>query len=178
MKVIFGEDVIEKFISESAEIIGQEEGEKCIIGIKTGGFILAKRIHNILQKESKDVKIGSVDITFWRDDLSRNPYPIVKGSEINFSTDDLIVFLIDDVIYTGRTIRAALCEIFEFGRPKMVKLFTLVNRVGREMPIHPDFFSLHIKVDESESIEILLREMGFEKDIGVVIKKGEKIKRG
>ena len=173
MEILFGEDRINSFIKDCVRIISLEEGKRAIVGIKTGGYFLAKRIWQEIGDE--DVKLGSVDITFWRDDLSRNPYPVVKGSEIDFSLDDCAVFLIDDVIWTGRTIRSALCEIFEYGRPKYIKLFTLVSRTGRELPIHPDYFSFHISLPAEKSVEVLLREKGFPKDIAVILSRGEVI---
>ncbi len=177
MELLFKADIVEKFIKKASEIIENHPGKQVgIIGIKTGGFLLAKRIFTEVVKDtSKNILLGSLDITFWRDDLSHNPYPIVKGTEINFSTDDLTVFLIDDVIYTGRTIRSALCEIFDFGRPECVKLLTLVNRIGRELPIHPDYFAFLIEVDREKSVEVILKEKGFPIDCGIAITKGEKI---
>jgi pyrimidine operon attenuation protein/uracil phosphoribosyltransferase len=94
---------------------------------------------------------------------------------MNFPVDDAKIYLIDDVIYTGRTVRAALSEIFEFGRPKEVRLFTLINRVGRELPIHPDFFSAHLKLSDDEIVEVMLKEKGAEKDGVLILEKGEKI---
>lgn len=175
MRLLFKSDLIEKFIENSSNIIKDYDEERvAIVGIKSGGFFLAKRISSMLSQYKK-VLLGALDITFWRDDISRNPYPIVRGTEIDFSLDDIPVFLIDDVIYTGRTIRSALCEIFDFGRPSCVRLFALVNRVGREVPIHPDFFSLHIKLPDSESVEVIIKEKGFSNECGISIRKGEKI---
>lgn len=174
MEVIFSDEVIEKFINRARDMIKKVNEEKvCVIGIKTGGFHLAKRIADGLTE--KKVYLGSLDITFWRDDLSRNPQPIVKGTEINFSIDDIPVFLVDDVIYTGRTVRSGLCELFEFGRPKYVKLLTLVNRMGREVPIQPDYFAFQIKADDEKLIEVILREKGFDVECGVLVGKNERI---
>lgn len=175
MKLLFGKDIVENFVAKSAELIEDvPESQVAIIGIKTAGFFLARRIYQLV-KERKKAFLGALDITFWRDDISRNPHPIVKGTEIDFSLDDIPVFLIDDVIFTGRTVRAALCEIFDFGRPIYVRLFTLANRIGREIPVHPDFFSFQIKLPEDESLEVLLKEKGFPQDCGVAVKKGEKL---
>jgi len=182
MRVLFGPEIIEKFVSEAKDIIldnAKLQDNIAIVGIKTGGFFLAKRIYERLKSETQQKNInfffGSIDITFWRDDLTRNPYPIVKGTEMNFPVDDAKIYLIDDVIYTGRTARAALSEIFEFGRPKEVRLFTLINRVGRELPIHPDFFSAHLKLSDDEIVEVMLKEKGAEKDGVLILEKGEKI---
>ncbi len=176
MEIIFSQEVIEKFITRAKDMIKKtEENEIGIIGIKTGGFFLAKRIAEQISEKGKKIFLGSLDITFWRDDLSRNPHPIVKGTEINFQIDDIPIFLIDDVIYTGRTVRSALCELFEFGRPKFVKLLTLVNRMGREVPIQPDYFAFQIKVDEDKLIEVTLMEKGFDVECGITVEKGEKI---
>jgi pyrimidine operon attenuation protein/uracil phosphoribosyltransferase len=178
MKVVFRNDVIDKFIERSLEIIRKDTtSEKiAIIGIKTGGFYLAQRIFKVLSSEDpRKYLLGSVDITFWRDDLSRNPYPLVKGTEINFPIDDIPVYLIDDVIYTGRTTRAGLCELFDYGRPIYVKLLCVVNRIGREVPIHPDYFAFQIKLEENQILEVVLKEKGFPVDCGVVVEEGEKL---
>ena len=178
MKIVFGSEIIEKFIERSTEIIKSDDsGEKiAIVGVKTGGFYLAQRIFKVLSSEDpKRYLLGSIDITFWRDDLSRNPYPLVKGTEIDFSIDDVPVYLIDDVIYTGRTTRAGLCELFDYGRPLYVKLLCVVNRIGREVPIHPDYFAFQIKLKETETIEVVLKEKGFHTDCGVVVSEGEKL---
>jgi pyrimidine operon attenuation protein/uracil phosphoribosyltransferase len=113
MRVLFGPEIIEKFVSEAKDIIldnAKPQDNTAIVGIKTGGFFLAKRIYERLKSETQQKNVnfffGSIDITFWRDDLTRNPYPIVKGTEMNFPVDDAKIYLIDDVIYTGRTVRA------------------------------------------------------------------------
>lgn len=177
MRLLFGKELVQNFVTRSANIIEDSAEDRiALIGIKSGGFFLARRIHSILEANGrKKYLLGALDITFWRDDLSRNPHPIVRGTEIDFSLDDIPVFLVDDVIHTGRTVRAALCEVFNFGRPLYVRLFALVNRVGREIPIHPDFFSFHVKLPSEESLEVILEEKGFSYDGGIAVSRGKKL---
>ncbi len=137
-----------------------------LVGILTRGEPLAKRLQSLIQKIS-DVKvpIGSVDITFHRDDFrERLVVPQVKGTDINDSIDDKTVVLVDDVLFTGRTIRAALDELNVFGRPKKVQLAVLVDRGHRELPIRADFVGKNIPTHEGEHVKVRLKEVD-DKDI-------------
>jgi pyrimidine operon attenuation protein/uracil phosphoribosyltransferase len=131
-----------------------------IVGIHTGGVFLADRIHRIIEKREKaDLPAGSLDITLYRDDWSRvSQNPIVKKTDISFEVEGKILILIDDVIYTGRTIRAALDAIMDFGRPSSIQLATLVDRGGRELPIQPDYTGMTVKIDTDQHIHVLLYE--------------------
>jgi len=131
-----------------------------IIGIHTGGVFLADRLHRIIaERETKELPSGSLDITLYRDDWSRvTQNPVVKKTDISFEVEGKTMILVDDVLYTGRTIRAALDAVMDFGRPSSIQLAVLVDRGGRELPIQPDYTGLEIKVDTNQHIHVLLRE--------------------
>ena len=145
-----------------------------LIGILTRGEPLAKRLQSLIQKISDtEVIIGSVDITFHRDDFrERLVVPQVKGTNINENIDDKVVVLVDDVLFTGRTIRAAMDELNAFGRPKSVQLAVLVDRGHRELPIRADFVGKNIPTHEGEHVEVLLTEVDG-KDRVTLIRHGE-----
>ena len=157
----------------SHEIIERNKGvDKLIIaGIKTRGIPLANRIaRKIGQIEDRDIPVINLDISFYRDDLKKkNPDPKIKELEFNkMAIDDKIVVLVDDVIYTGRTVRAALDALTDVGRAKKVQLAVLVDRGHRELPIRPDFVGKNLPTSRKEIVEVMLKEID-EKD-GVFIK--------
>ncbi|MFC1826337.1 bifunctional pyr operon transcriptional regulator/uracil phosphoribosyltransferase PyrR [Thermodesulfobacteriota bacterium] len=134
--------------------------EIVIVGIHTGGVFLADRIHRIIEKREKiRLPSGSLDITLYRDDWSRvTQNPIVKKTDISFEIEGKTMILVDDVIYTGRTIRAALDAIMDFGRPSSIQLAALIDRGGRELPIQPDYTGMEIPVESNQHIHVLLHE--------------------
>ena len=134
--------------------------EIVIVGIHTGGVYLSDRIHSIIEKrENISLPSGSLDITLYRDDWSRvSQNPIVKKTDISFEVEGKILILVDDVIYTGRTIRAALDAIMDFGRPSSIQLAVLVDRGGRELPVQPDYTGMEIQVGSEQHIHVLLHE--------------------
>ena len=136
--------------------------EIVIVGIHTGGVFLADRIHSIIQKREKvSLPSGSLDITLYRDDWSRvTQNPIVKKTDISFEIEGKTLILVDDVLYTGRTIRAALDAIMDFGRPSSIQLAVLMDRGGRELPIQADYIGMEIQVKPDQHIHVLLHEDG------------------
>lgn len=146
----------------SLEIIERNQGvdELVIIGIHTGGVYLARRLHEkIEQHEQQSIPVGSLDITLYRDDwslISQNP--IVKKTDIGFPLDNRRVLLVDDVIFTGRTIRAAMDAMMDYGRPRLIQLAVLVDRGGRELPIQPDFVGVAVEVADDERVDVVLKE--------------------
>lgn len=123
-----------------------------LIGIHTGGVWIARRLRQSLDL---DTPLASLDISFYRDDFSRiGMHPQVRPSELPFDVDDRHLILVDDVLYTGRTIRAALDEIFDYGRPASVLLATLVDRGGRELPIQPDVVGLQLALGAGEQVKL------------------------
>ena len=146
----------------SLEIVERNHGvaDLSIVGIHTGGVFLAARIkEKIEQREGVVLPAGNLDITLYRDDwslISQNP--IVKKSDIGFLLEDKRVVLVDDVIFTGRTIRAAMDAIMDEGRPLSIQLAVLVDRGGRELPIQPDYVGLGVSPLPHERVDVLLRE--------------------
>ncbi len=132
-----------------------------LIGIQTRGVYLAERIKvSIEEIAAQEVPLGILGITFYRDDLTTiGPSPIVKETKINFALKDKRVVLVDDVLFTGRTIRAALDEIVDFGRPQSIELLVLVDRGHRQMPVKADFVGKNIPTSLQESVEVKIKEV-------------------
>jgi pyrimidine operon attenuation protein/uracil phosphoribosyltransferase len=146
MKVILDSRQIEQVLRDlTKNIISDTPSglDIAVIGIRSRGEILAQRLSGRLSEElGKDVPCGTLDITLYRDDLNSprgNSQPHVRTTEIGFNIDDRIIILVDDVLYTGRSARAAMAALIDLGRPRAIKLAVLVDREGREMPIHADW---------------------------------------
>ncbi len=140
-----------------------------IVGIKGGGVLFANLIHKgIKNLRNIDCQLGYVDMTLYRDD----PFMVkknIKSTELPFDITDKNIILADDVIYSGRTIRAAIDELLDFGRPKSIKLAVLIDRGGRELPICPDFTGRKVRASENEEIEVTLS--GKNKTVEKILKK-------
>ncbi len=132
-----------------------------LIGILSRGEPLAQRVKKIIEElTGKYIDLGTLNISFHRDDfMERLVVPQVKGTDITFSLDKKIVVLVDDVLYTGRTIRAAIDEVLTFGRPSKIQLAVLVDRGHREMPIRADYVGKNIPTSEGEHVNVLLKEV-------------------
>lgn len=144
------------------EIVVRNRGVRnlALVGIKRRGVPLAHRLAELLKRSRKDeVPVGAIDITLYRDDLKLvAETPIVRGSEITFDLNGRTVVLVDDVVFTGRTIRAALTELLDFGRPESVQLAVLIDRGHRELPIQPDFVGRTMKTRRRDLVDIYLEE--------------------
>lgn len=128
-------------------------GKPLLIGIHTGGVWVAERLHRALGLEEP---LGSLDISFYRDDFTRvGVNPEVKASNLPMNVDNRHVILVDDVLHTGRTIRAALNEIFDYGRPASVTLAVLIERDGRELPIEAQVVGAHLKLNKHQHVKLL-----------------------
>jgi pyrimidine operon attenuation protein / uracil phosphoribosyltransferase len=151
------------------EIVERNRGTEdlIIIGIRTRGVPIAERIaREIEQVEGSPVPFGILDITLYRDDLTTiAPQPVVKPTKFPEPIDDKIVVLVDDVLYTGRTVRAALDALIDFGRPKAVQLAVLIDRGHRELPVHADFIGKTVPTDRSEVIKVKLAESDGEDEV-------------
>ena len=141
-----------------------------IIGIRTRGEIFAKKIvDNIQNIYKKKVDFGILDVTFYRDDFSQNlGSPKVGPSDITFNINNKNIVLIDDVLYTGRTIRAAMDELFSFGRPSSIKLGVLIDRGHRELPIKADFIGKNFPTSNNEHIHVLVSEIDGKNEVNIV----------
>jgi pyrimidine operon attenuation protein/uracil phosphoribosyltransferase len=158
---------IDRVLSRMAhEILERNKGAKglCLVGIQRGGVHLAKRLaHKIKEIENKDVPVGSLDIAFYRDDLSiRKEQPVVRRTEVPCELTDQKVVLVDDVLFTGRSIRAALDALMDIGRPANIQLAVLIDRGHRELPIKADFVGKNIPTAINENVEVSLEEEGKE----------------
>lgn len=166
-KKIIDANTIDKTITRIAyEILekGIDIKDLAIVGIHTGGEYIGKRIQKKIEEiEKVDIPFGSIDITLYRDDLSHQAsQPVLKGTDLPFDVDDSHIILVDDVFYTGRTIRAALDAIIDFGRPKCIELAVLVDRGHREFPIRSDYVGKNIPTSRTEFLRIRLEELGYE----------------
>lgn len=144
------------------EIIEKNDGAKDLglVGIRSRGVYLAQRIgQKIEQIEKVPVPVGSLDITAYRDDLSPLAKPVVQKGDIGFSVTGKKIILVDDILYTGRTTRAALEALFGHGRPRQVQLCVLIDRGHRELPIEATFVGRKVQTTKQEKIELLLREV-------------------
>ncbi|WP_172819674.1 bifunctional pyr operon transcriptional regulator/uracil phosphoribosyltransferase PyrR [Gloeomargarita lithophora] len=131
----------------------------CLLGIHTRGVPLAQRLaHNIHQWETVQVPVGALDITFYRDDLDRIGARTPAPTQVPFDITGRVVVLVDDVIYSGRTVRAALEAIKDHGRPQVVRLAVLIDRGHRELPIHPDFTGKVVPTSREEAVRVCLAE--------------------
>ncbi len=132
-----------------------------LVGIRRRGVPLAERLGKIIARiESAKVPVGSLDITFYRDDLSTlGPKPVVQEKEIGFEIEDKNIVLVDDVLYTGRTTRAALDALFSHGRPRRVQLLVLIDRGHREIPVEAGFIGRVVQTTDNEVIEVKLSEI-------------------
>jgi len=169
---LLDESGISKALRSIAEEILKHQSnpeDLVLIGIRTGGVYLAKRLRDFLKEQLKrDVPCGTMDITLYRDDVFTGlPRPEVGSTELPCSIQGKVVILIDDVLFTGRTIRAALEELMEFGRPKKVELAVLVDRGHRELPIQPDYVGLTTETTRGQTVRVMLREL--EEADGVVV---------
>jgi pyrimidine operon attenuation protein/uracil phosphoribosyltransferase len=144
------------------EIVERNQGteEIVLIGIRKRGVPLAERIRKKIKGfEGRDVPLGIVDITLYRDDLQQiGPAPVVRSTEIPVDITGRVVVLVDDVLFTGRTVRAALDEIIDFGRPKAIQLAVLVDRGHRELPIRADFVGKNLPTSRKEIIAVNVKE--------------------
>ena len=150
------------------------EGEPvAVIGIRTRGEIIAQRIVKRLRAEDKrEVHHGVLDITFYRDDLSlRKGMPLVRATEIDFDLDGMIVLLVDDVLQTGRSIRAALNALTDFGRPTAIRLAVLIDRGGREVPITADFLGKALQAPPKTRVQVRLKEHDGEEGVFLITPK-------
>lgn len=154
---------IDRAITRMAhEIIEKNKGTTslCLVGIQRGGVHIAKRLSSVLETiEGKSISVGALDITLYRDDINvRKEQPVVRRTEVNCDIDNKKVVLVDDVLFTGRSIRAAMDAIMDLGRPSAVQLAVLVDRGHRELPIKADFVGKNIPTSIDENVKVQLEE--------------------
>jgi pyrimidine operon attenuation protein/uracil phosphoribosyltransferase len=131
-----------------------------LVGIYTRGVVLADRLHELIEQFSgRSVTSGALDISFYRDDVRIHPQPVVNATRLDFPMDGRSIVLVDDVLYTGRTIRAAIEALFDYGRPDRVQLAVLVDRGHRELPIRPDYVGKNVPTAPAERVNVNVQEV-------------------
>ncbi len=157
------EKAIERTINRiTHEILEKNQGSRklSLIGIRTRGIFLAKRIRDkIAEVENRELPLGILDITMYRDDIAKLKAPTVKKTDIPFNVNGMTIVLVDDVLQTGRTTRAAIDAIMDLGRPTKIQLAVLVDRDSRELPIQPDYAGIFYTAALEEEISVKLREI-------------------
>jgi pyrimidine operon attenuation protein/uracil phosphoribosyltransferase len=160
--VLDRDDMRRTLVRIAHEIVEKNpDGAVALVGIHRRGAHLARRVH-VLTSELLDspVPLGSVDIAFYRDDLGTLPTaPIVHATELDFSVDARTIVIVDDVLYTGRTVRAAIDVVFDYGRPAKIQLATLVDRGHRELPIRPDYVGKNIPTSKQQRVNVRVEEV-------------------
>ena len=155
------------------EIVERNKGvtKLALVGIRTAGVPLAHRLQKLIRDiEHVDVPLGELDITLYRDDLAiRKDQPVLKRTDISFHISDLIVVLIDDVLFTGRTIRAAMDGLIDLGRPAEIQLAVLIDRGHRQLPIRANYVGKNIPTSRDENIRVFLEELGENDRVSKVI---------
>jgi pyrimidine operon attenuation protein/uracil phosphoribosyltransferase len=159
---VLDESALDRALTRIAHEILERNGgakELTFVGLRTRGVSLAQRLAaRIAQIDGTQVPVGTLDITLYRDDLGIRGTPVIRGTDIPFSIKDKTVVLVDDVLFTGRTIRAALDALIDLGRPRMIQLAILVDRGHRELPIRPDYVGKNLPTSRRESVAVRLRE--------------------
>jgi pyrimidine operon attenuation protein/uracil phosphoribosyltransferase len=154
------------------EILEKNKGAKglVLVGIQRGGVHLAKRLASRIKEiEGVETAVGSLDITMYRDDLAtRKSQPVPQATDIAFDIQDKIMVLVDDVLFTGRTIRAALNSVMDYGRPRRIQLAVLVDRGHRELPIRADYVGKNLPTSSKEKVEVMLAEDGVEEKVVIL----------
>ena len=170
-QIMTADEIRRATVRISHEIVEKHGGTEglALIGIQRRGVPLAKRIaRSIVDHERVEIPVGALDITFYRDDLSLiAQQPVVKGTELPFDLNGLTVILVDDVLYTGRTIRAAMDALVDFGRPQAIRLAVLVDRGHRELPIRADHVGKNVPTSREEVVRVHLEEIDAEDGVDI-----------
>ncbi len=170
-RIMTADEIRRATIRLSHEIVEKQAGTDglMLVGIQRRGVPLARRIAaSILEHEGVDIPVGALDITFYRDDLSLvAQQPVVKGTELPDGIDGRTIILVDDVLYTGRTIRAAMDALVDFGRPQAIRLAVLVDRGHRELPIRADHVGKNVPTSREESVRVHLEETDGEDGVEI-----------
>lgn len=166
---IMDKEAVRRAISRMAhEILEKNKGSQglCLVGIRTRGVVLAKRLKEAIQAiEGVEVPVGILDITLYRDDLTTvDVQPIVRETQIGFDIQDKKIVLVDDVLFTGRTIRAALNALADFGRPSLIQLAVLIDRGHRELPIRADFVGKNIPTSRTQNVQVVFQDTDHKDD--------------
>jgi len=174
--VLDRETIARSLVRIAHEIVEKNKGiaDVCLVGIRTRGVFLAQRLAQFIKNiENKDIPVGTLDITLYRDDLTLiAAQPIVHKTEIHFDLEGKNIVLVDDVLYSGRTIRCAMDALIDLGRPKTIQLAVLIDRGHRELPIRPDYVGKNIPTAKNETVEVRLTETDGKDEVAIVEKDG------
>ena len=168
--VLDREDLRRTLVRIAHEIVEKNTAEAlAIVGIHTRGAILAERIHTLVgELTGERIPLGDLDISFYRDDLSmRAAQPLVQASAIDFAVEAHTIVLVDDVLYTGRTVRAAIDALFDYGRPRRVQLAVLADRGHRELPIRPDYVGKNLPTARDEHVAVRVEELDGVEEVAI-----------
>jgi pyrimidine operon attenuation protein / uracil phosphoribosyltransferase len=185
-KVLLDEESIARTLSRIAhEIIERNDDLDAValVGIHTRGVPIAQRLRRLVEERSgEELALGQLDITFHRDDVHvraghapRRPQPLVRDTKLDFELEGRTVILVDDVLYTGRTIRAAIDALFEYGRPERVQLAVLADRGHRELPIRPDYVGKNLPTGRNERVQVELMEIDEVDRVVLVAEREEEV---
>jgi pyrimidine operon attenuation protein/uracil phosphoribosyltransferase len=165
-KVVLERDDLRRTLRRIAHEIAEKNPEPdglAVVGIHTRGAVIARRLHALIGELTEaDLPIGDLDISFYRDDVggaAPGPHPVVHASHIDFDPNGRTVILVDDVLFTGRTVRAAIDALFDYGRPQRVQLAVLCDRGHRELPIRPDYVGKNLPTARGERVNVRLDEV-------------------
>jgi pyrimidine operon attenuation protein/uracil phosphoribosyltransferase len=170
--VLDGEDIRRTLVRIAHEIVegNGEAARLALVGIHRRGAVLAARVHAlVVDLLGDDVPLGDVDISFYRDDVAlRAGAPVVHASHLDFDVTDRTVVIVDDVLYTGRTVRAAIEALFDYGRPERVQLAVLADRGHRELPIRPDYVGKNLPTSRTERVNVRVSEIDGVDEVAIV----------
>jgi pyrimidine operon attenuation protein / uracil phosphoribosyltransferase len=171
--VLDAEDVRRTLARVSHEIVERTDGrELAVVGVHRRGAVLARRLHErLLELSGADIPLGDVDISFYRDDVglrTGSRQPVVHASHLDFPLEERTIVLVDDVLYTGRTVRAAIDALFDYGRPRRVQLAVLADRGHRELPIRPDYVGKNLPTARAERVNVRVEEVDGVDEVTIV----------
>ena len=161
-KVVLDEDDVRRTLVRIAHEIAEKnpDGHVALVGIHRRGVHLARRLHPLVRElVGADVPLGDLDIAFYRDDIATREAPVVHATHLDFALEGHTVVLVDDVLFTGRTVRAGIEALFDYGRPDRVQLAVLADRGHRELPIRPDYVGKNLPTARGERVNVRVREV-------------------
>jgi pyrimidine operon attenuation protein / uracil phosphoribosyltransferase len=172
-KVVLDRDDMRRTLVRIAHEIVENNAEPerlAIVGIHRRGAVLGARLHALLgEMLDHDIPLGELDISFYRDDVGRRPdQPVVHASNLEFDVDGRTIVIVDDVLYTGRTVRAAIEALFDYGRPARVQLAVLADRGHRELPIRPDYVGKNLPTSRAERVNVQVEELDGVDEVTIV----------
>ena len=172
--VLDGDDIRRTLVRMAHEIVERNPGhDVALVGIHRRGAHLAARLQHLIEEVTgADVPLGSIDIAFYRDDIAIREAPEVRASDLPFRLEDHTVVLVDDVLYTGRTVRAAIEALFDYGRPARVQLAVLADRGHRELPIRPDYVCKNLPTARPERVNVRMAELDDHDEVSITTLEG------